>query len=155
MDIGFLVLCHNNNISHLKNTVASIRRAYSDASCAAVAYDEIKQDNLKEMHKICPTHVGGKSITSLINVGIACVSAEWIMIVMAGTWVRPHMDRKYSLFLKSNKDIFFPIVDKLANFVDATLNGLCIHRDTFKEIGNFSTDNSMEICKLFWALDAI
>ena len=107
------------------------------------------------MLQICPVHRGRNTITSLINVGMDNSTSEWTLVVMAGAFLRNNLDRKYSYFVTSQKDILFPIVDGKTNFVDGTLNGIMVHRDTWKEIGQFSNQESLSWCKLSWAMAAI
>ena len=65
------------------------------------------------------------------------------------------LDKKFSLFIERTTDILYPIADGKYNFVDATLNGLCIHRDTWKRVGELGNSNPIEICKLLWGMQAM
>lgn len=152
---GFVILCHDHGVKLVKNTAASIQRNYPKAPILCVADSSANADDLKELKKICPTVKGKDTFSSGINAGMKKAPADWNFIVIAGTWVRPQLDIRFSYFMESEKDILFPIADGQYNFVDGTLNGLLIHKKTFKEIGDMASDNPLEICKLMWALDAI
>lgn len=115
----------------------------------------MKSQSFKEMNEICPTCKGKETYTSLINAGLKSPPAEWNFVVIAGTYVRHRLDNKYSMFMESEKDILFPIVDNKYNFVDATINGLLVHKNCLKEIGPMAEIGPFEICKMMWALEAI
>lgn len=165
LDVGFVILSPEPNIGRLKSTVRSIVRNYwKDIPLICVVPKKTPPSVLSEMKTICATSRGGDTITSLINTGIKKGHKQWNIVVMEGVWVRPHIHSKYANFHTSKKDIFFPIVPdynrdgipiRLNNtFIDATLNGLCLHQETFKEVGEFSSDDSMQLTKLKWAINA-
>jgi hypothetical protein len=117
---------------------------------------------VSEMNRHCETVVGQDTITSLINVGVKESKSPWNVIVFAGSWVRGNVYRKFDAFVKSRKDILFPVVDGHYNFVDGSMNGIIIHKETFSEVGDFSTHNmqkeghnDLELIKLWWSLGAL
>jgi hypothetical protein len=66
------------------------------------------------------------------------------------------------MFIKDDKDILFPVIDRKTNFIDGSMNGIIIRKSTFLKVGNFQTQtmqkktaNEIELIKTFWALDAI
>lgn len=147
INLGFIVMGHDGDPSKISTTVKSIERSYAKAKKVVVVPEEFKKD-----HK--GAKIGGNSITSLINTGMENALAEWNVMVFAGVIIKEKLDQRYSTFMESRLDIFYPLVWGNDSFIDATLNGLAIHRDTFTEIGQFSNDNSLEICKMMWFLDA-
>ena len=148
MDIGFIILGYDGEEYKIKTTLKSISNYYGSVKCLVVIPSGIKKPFKESI-------VGGKSFTSLINEGMSHAPAEWNIIVLSGVHVREKLDEKYSVFYESRKDIFFPLIWGNDNFLDASLNGLTFHRDTFKEVGNFATnEDSLEICKLMWFLEA-
>jgi hypothetical protein len=154
-DYGFIVLCHSNATVLVNNTIKSLIRNYPTKPCICVVDSEFTKQEIADIKKICLVHKGGKTFTSLINKGMAKTTVPWNILLMAGVWVKPKLDQKFSTFLTSEKDILYPIADGKYNFVDATLNGLTIHKNTFKEVGDIPEDKELDICKLLWALDAI
>lgn len=154
INFGFIVLNPESNPSLLKNTVNSIRGKY-DAPIISVTEKTAKEQQFKEMNDICPTCRGENTYTSLINAGMKYPPADWNFIVIAGTNIGHKIDNKYSMFIESEKDILFPIVDKKYEFVEATLNGLLLHKNCLNEVGKMAEIGPYEICKLMWALDAI
>lgn len=150
INVGFIILCPNCNIGQLTTTISSIKHSYPNSPYHCVLPEHCHPDDLKSHVK------GGKTITSLINAGMSPPPCdEWNFIIMAGNWVKKLLDKKYAYFMESEKDIFFPIVEKKMNFVDGTMNGILIHRKAFQDIGFFANNSPMEVCKLMWAIDAI
>lgn len=154
INFGFIVLNPESNPSLLRNTVNSIRGKH-DVPIISVAEKSIKTQPFKEMNEICPTCKGKETYTSLINAGMKNPPADWNFIVIAGTYIRHRLDNKYSMFIENEKDILFPIVGKKYDFVEATINGLLLHKNCLKEIGKMAEIGPYEICKLMWASEAI
>jgi hypothetical protein len=127
---------------------------YGEAPIIAVTDAGTTDNEMREMKTFCPVFKGKKTFTSLINVGFQHTLAGWNFVVMAGTTMRASLDRKMSYFVNSEKDILFPIANNKWNFVEATLNGLLIHKKTFKEVGDMPNEGSLEMAKAEWALNA-
>lgn len=147
MDLGFIIMAHDGDPSKITTTRKNIERYYEGAKVTVVVPEEFKNDHVG-------VKVGGHSVTSLINVGMESPPAEWNVLVFAGVHIKERLDQRYSTFLADRLDIFYPLIWGAWTFIEAPLNGLCIHRDTFKEIGEFSNENSLEICKMMWFLNA-
>jgi len=156
IEYGFVIICPNSNTGQIKTTTNSVKHNYQTDQFICVVPNECHADDLKEINKLGKAIKGGDTITSLINAGMEKAPCnKWNFIVIAGSWIRSLLDRKFSYFIESEKDILFPIVNKQTNFVDGSINGILMHKKAFKEIGSFSNDNPLEICKLMWAMDAI
>lgn len=156
LNYGFVIICPNSNIGQIKTTTNSVKHNYQTDKYICVVPEDCHADDLKEMNKLSRTIKGGDTITSLINAGMdKTLCPEWNFIVIAGTWVRANLDRKYSYFVESEKDILFPIVDRQTNFVDGSINGFLIHKKAWIDIGHMPSNNPLEICKLVWAINAV
>ncbi len=157
LDIGFIVLCLNNNKFELKSTVDSILWSNGSHNHYGVATSSEGLDD------VCTVYEGSDTITSLINIGMQKLTNEWAFILYSGSRLKTNLQRKMCSFIKSNKDVFFPIVNGRTNFVDGSSNGIMVHRDNYREVGDFpvikkhyeSTLNDFEIAKLLWANTAI
>lgn len=79
----------------------------------------------------------------------------WNFIIIGGTWLRLGIDKKYSYFVDSEKDILFPIVERKMNFIDGSINGILWHKSFYDLVGNMYNDNPLDVCKLMWATDAL
>jgi len=154
LNYGFVILCADNNMGLAKSTVLTIRRNYSGAESVVAVSEKMHKDDVASLRGLCPTFQGKDTITSLINCGMKHAPADWNFIVFAGSYVRPNLDKKFSLFVERNTDILFPIADGKYTFVDGTMNGIFMHRDTFKLVGDMADKNPLEICKLFWSMAA-
>ena len=85
------------------------------------------------------------------------------MFIVEGAWFPKGVSTNYFRWIKSEKDVLFPIVVNynrqgepikiLATFPECTLNGMLIHKSLFVEAGKFS-DNPIKTSKEFWGLEA-
>ncbi len=152
---GFVVLATEANHGHVKTTVGSIKQNYPSSASLVVAPSHARASDLAEMARFTTAIRGGDTITSLINLGMKETTCEeWNFIVMAGGWVRPLLDRKYGYFIENDQDILFPIINRQMNFIDATINGILVHKKTFQAIGPLDEKCPIDVCKLFWAMNA-
>jgi hypothetical protein len=162
MDIGFVILCPDHNFAGLKNSIGSIRHHCYDREYIGVVGSDATADDIKVMKEICPIHKGKATITSLVNVGMKKVKHDWAFIMFGGSRVCSYLERRFTSFVKSDKDILYPVVDRKCNFVEGCFNGVLINVPFFKEVGDFpemvaekQDFNDFEMAKLFWATDAI
>jgi len=164
ISISFVILSPEPNIGRLKGTVRSIKNNYSEnANIVCSVVKNIKKSNLDEMREVCPSYKGGETITSLINNGIKNSSDGWNLLMMEGSWLPKNVKLRYLTWIKSEKDILFPIIINynkegkpikiLSNFSDCTLNGILIRKEFFLEIGKLS-ENPLQISREFWSIDA-
>lgn len=98
-----------------------------------------------------------KSYQFLENYDIAMkhCKTEWCFLVKAGTYLTKNLIRKLSMFIFSEKDIIFPVKNRIYDFTKNPLNGLLINKNTYNKIGIFGKDNPEDIIKLLWATDAV
>ena len=117
--------------------------------------DSAKPRDIKEMKDICPTFKGKNTFSSLINVGMKNAKSEWNFIIFAGSTVRQRLDEIFFVFVDSNKDVLFPIAEHKFDFINGTLNGLLINKQTFKEVGDIEETGGLEFVKTIWACKAV
>ncbi len=150
-DYGFIILCPNGNIGHLRNTISSIELYYPSTPVLVILPESCELVSLN-----VNTLIGGKTIPSMINVGMKATSCkEWNFIIITNGWMRNHIDLKYSYFIENKQDIFYPILTKKINFIDSDINGMLIHKSTFNKVGPFPDMESIKDSKLIWANKAI
>jgi hypothetical protein len=162
MDLGFVILCPNKDDLALRNTVRSIRH-YAHRDIIGVVGDNAGPHDIKKMKEWCDNVYKGKdTITSLMNTGMKRIKNDWALILFEGSIIRPMLERKICRFVTSEKDVIFPIVAGKYDFVEGSCNGILVHRNTFKEVGDFPEIgmskeglNELEVSKMFWAEDAI
>lgn len=155
LDFGFVVLCIGDNASLAKATIRNLEVNYPTAPSIVIVGETMHKDNVKMLNGIRPIYQGSKTITSLINAGMRHAPADWNMLIIAGSHVQSGLDRKFSLFVERETDILFPIADKKYIFTEGTINGICMHRNTFKMVGNMPENGSLDECKLEWSVTAI
>jgi len=156
LDFGFIVLCPNLNIGHLKNTIHSLDIYYPDAKVVVVLPGSCQKDEFESVSKLKKTFKGGKTTASLINKGIENTPCgAWNFILFSKGWVRNRLDIKYSYFVENDKDILFPIINKNLTFVASDINGMFIHAKTHQDIGDFPDMDSLDSSKIIWATRAI
>lgn len=155
-DYGFVVLCPERNYGGLKATVRSIKNHFCDKSCICVTTPEANELELKEFNQICPTFIGGKTYTSLINTGIRQNQAKWTYFVMAGIHIRNNQMNHYNTFCANEKTIMYPIIDKMWMFHESSLNGLVINKKAIEDVGYFDeVEEDFHKVRLVWAVNAI
>lgn len=152
---GFVILCPDHAVKLLESTANSIKNRYSGVPFVCATDETANTQDLKEMRLICPTYKGKGTFSSLINTGMKHAPADWNFIVCAGVTIRSKLDQKFSFFVSSEKDILFPIAENKTYFVDGTLNGIFMHKKTFKEVGDWDEHKDLCMVKTFWALEAI
>ena len=160
---GFVILSPEHNVGRVKSSLNAIKEKYPKAPVICVIGADAKDKDVKEMEQLCPVLTGKNTITSLINAAMKNGHDQWSVFLMEGANVDYGVVKKLFLFVKSIKDIMFAamadydyqgrISQLHIDFLDCSLNGLTMHKDTFKEIGDFS-DNPWHMSKLMWALSA-
>jgi hypothetical protein len=156
LDFGFVVLCPQPNIALLTNTAKSLKIYHEKYPYVGVVSNLATPPVIKEMKDAGHTVYKAKdTITSMLNTGLRNCPAEWCIFVMAGSWVRRNLAHKFSRFITEDSDILFPIVDYKCDFINCSLNGLCINKKTFKKVGPFGEQGKLEKLKEEWALYAV
>lgn len=102
-----------------------------------------------------PVMNGGDCVTSLFDTGIQNALGEWAYVVFAGSSIRRNIDLKLSRYVEAENNVLFPVVDRIWNFVDGSMNGVLINKNFFNLVGNFGSGNPLKLTKLVWADKAI
>ena len=166
LNLGFIILSPELNTGRLKSTRNSIWNQYGQASpIVCIVAKGAPTGEIKAAKELCDVQKGKDTITSLINAGFKHGTKGWNIMVMEGTWLRTHVERKYSFFMEDEKDIFFPIVSDYDiqgkpskiydKFWECSLNGVMIHQKTFKQVGDFEDGESLELSRLGWTEQAL
>lgn len=159
LDWGAIILHPNRKEGDLRNTVGSIRNHCYNRNMVCIIGNNASPQDFKNLKEHCPeTYKGRDTITSLINVGFKKLENEWGLIVFAGTRFRQFTEWKLSTFVKDDKDILFPVVERNRNFQEAPLNGVLINKKTFEKIGEWPElkgEKDFELSKLFWTAAAV
>ena len=94
---------------------------------------------------------GGMCITSMIDAACSHSKTEWVYTVLAGSILKKGIDCKISKYIKSERDVIFPVVDRIWNFVDGSINGLLLNRNFHSEVGELGFGKNLQYTKLIWA----
>jgi hypothetical protein len=159
---GFIVLAPEPNVGLIKTSMYSLHQ-YGEMITISIP----SNTNVSLLKNISPTAKivkGGNTITSLINAGFND-SNGWQIVMMAGTPVADGMTRKYNLFIENELDVLFSVVpdidrqgkiSRLNNtFSTCTLNGIAMHADVFKKVGNFKEQENLYHVREEWEKTAI
>jgi len=155
INCGFIILCPEQKIALLQATVNSIKSRYPNSPYFCVTEQNASDEDISELNKICRCYRGKSTFSSLINCGMRHARSGWNFIVCAGAIVRPRMDIKFSYFIESEKDVLYPISENKTHFVEATLNGLLLNKNMWREVGEMEEEGDFEWVKTLWALSAI
>jgi len=165
LDFGFVILSPEHNTARVASTMRSIQNYHRNKNVVCAVGEDTTATEMKELKKICPNVWRGKdTITSLINVGMKRGFKGWNMLVMEGVWARKPVAIKYSIFIENEKNILYPvIVDRnregkptkiYRDFDECSLNGIFIHQETFKEVGEFPDYGEIKKSKFLWHVAA-
>lgn len=102
-----------------------------------------------------PTYKANNCITCMFNEAFDKTKSEWLYFVFSGTSIKKNIDLKLSKYINNINDVIFPVVDRIWNFVDGSMNGILLNRKFFEEVGNFESGNDIKLTKLEWAGRAI
>jgi hypothetical protein len=154
--VGFVILCPERNWGGLKVSALTARDTFPTADVVCCVPADTTDAEVEEFSTVSRVTRGGQSITALINRGVAEVAGEWAFVFMAGNPVRESVLRKYERFVRSDRDIVYPVVNRQWEFPTASINGLLLNRRTARAVGPFAEkEDDLRLVKLFWALDAI
>lgn len=152
--LGFIILNPESNPAALRTTVRTIESNFKECSLLCVVGKDAKEQ--QENKRYAPIVEGGKTITSLIDAGVEATKKEWCMIIQAGTYLRSTSLKKYEYFQREEKEILYPVVDRIYAFDEASINGLVMPKSAIKEVGKFGDNNhSIQLVKLLWGIQAI
>jgi hypothetical protein len=153
-EFGIVILCPERNLGGLRGTASCCRDQFGVPFCCIVG-DNAKPSEIREMSAYCPVFQGGNTITSLIDVGVNVSKMPWNLVVMAGSYLRTGMVKKYRYFARSEKEVLYPVIDRKYIFDEASINGIMIHQNAIKEVGEFGSGADLSLVKLHWANKAI
>ena len=155
IDYCFVVVCIDSSTGLFKNTIDSIQQQHPGVPAICVVSKGTDPETTKFMESRCEVSHGGSTVTSLINEGFRKAQREWAFVVFSGSLARLKMHEKISFYIQSKKDILFPVANNIANFVDGTMNGMLVHRDTFRLVGDMPEDSDLGLSKAIWAHEAV
>lgn len=164
LDFGFVILSADRDMGRIKSTLRSINLYYEGIPAVCIVPKATKAVEMSELKTLCPTFRGKKTFTSLINTGLKKGCKKWNYIVMEGAILRRGLVQRYAHFITSEDDVLFPIavdydsqgrpLNLHTEFHNCTLNGLFMHQQAIKKVGDFG-DEPLEMARILWATYAM
>lgn len=136
----------------------AIQRTLNSSNFLTFSCDKIvaiPQETALGDHFGVPLVKGGNCITSMMDNIVKNLKTEWVYFVFAGTNLRKGVDKKNFIYVETYKDVLFPVVDRIWNFVDGSMNGLLISKQFYREVGDFGSGKNLQVTKLLWAEKAM
>lgn len=152
---SFAIVCPDNSPSLLGNTANCIACRFPEVPFICVANGSATAAEMSEMKAICPAYKGSDTISSLVNVALRHAPAEWVFVVFAGSTIPPKIDEKFGFFVGGEKDILYPVVHRMTNFIDGSWNGLYLNKKNFRDVGQFMESGELHDVKCEWASRAL
>lgn len=155
LDLCVVIVSFTGDAKEIRKTYFSADLLNKNYPCIVVVPDNVEV-NLEELNITgLPVLKGGNCVTSIFDTGIGNSLNDWAYMVFAGTTIRKNIDLKLSKYVESESDVIFPVVDRIWNFIDGSMNGVLINKNFFKQIGDFGSGNPLKLTKLDWAGRAI
>ena len=137
---GFIIICNNYNIKQIADTIKSIRIYYPDypviISCdSTFTKEQIKNIKILEIKNNVISKTSGE--INLIDAGISDAIPNWNILLVSGSRLKTKIDKKYTLFTKSEKDILYPVINRKFYFHESSWTGMMFSKMAYKDLGGF------------------
>jgi hypothetical protein len=149
LDMCVAIISIDGNTSGILKTQRSMDFLSKNYPSITVMPENIELDSDQEIST--PIYQGGNCITSMFDVAISKSLAPWVYLIFAGSIIRKKIDIKLSKYVEAESDVLFPVVDRIWNFIDGSVNGILINKNFHKSVGNFGSGNPLKVTKLNWA----
>lgn len=150
LDLTVVVLSIDGEPSKIEKTYHSSKFLCEKYPCIGIIPKDRTTKTLS-----CPVFNGGDCVTSLIDIGMNHVKSEWAFFVFSGSIIKKKIDKKLSSYVESKQDVLFPVVNRIWNFIDGSMNGLLISKEFYNQVGEFGSGNTLQNTKILWAERAL
>lgn len=150
LDLTVVILSIDGDPSKIEKTYVSSNFLCEKYPCIGVIPKDRAVKGLS-----CQVYNGGDCVTSLIDHGMQKVKTEWALFVFSGSIIKKKIDKKLSLYVETKKDVLFPVVNRIWNFIDGSMNGLLISKEFYSQVGEFGSGNTLQNTKILWAERAL
>lgn len=155
LDLCVAIISLNSNLNEIKKTHKRIE-FLSKNHPAIVVVPENSNLSVEDINVAnVPLFKGGNCITSMFDIAIENSIKPWVYLVFAGTTILQKIDVKLSRYVENESDVLFPVVDRIWNFIDGSINGILINQKFHASVGNFGSGNPLKVTKLNWAERAL
>jgi hypothetical protein len=150
LDVCISVISLDGNPSKIRDTLFYHQEFFEEFDKQIITNKQIEQKtNFKQF--VVPSDE--KFV--LFDKAIKESTKDWCFIILSGLHMQKSLIRKFSEFVKSEKDILFAVKNRIWDFLRNPIECLLINRNFYEEIGFFGKENPEDIIKLLWAADAI
>jgi hypothetical protein len=146
IDMEICIICIDGDFSKIRKTQKSSCFLTKDYKVIGV----IPENREAEPSEI-KIYKGGLCVTSLIDVALKNVKSEWAFIVFAGSVIKKKIDLKLSQYVENERDVLFPVVNRIHDFVRGSMNGILINKAFYDKVGEFGSGNDLQDTKILWA----
>ena len=150
LDVCISIISLDGNISKIKDTLFYHQEFFEKFDKQIISNKKTNYDNrFKEIV------VESQEKFVLFDKAITESTKEWCFLILSGLHMQKFLIRKFSEFVKSEKDVLFPIKNRLWDFLRNPIECLLINKKFYKEVGFFGKENPEDIIKLLWAADVV
>lgn len=151
LDMCVAIISLDSRVNEIKKTHKRIEFLSKNYPSIIVVPEHSKIDITDINIDNTPLFRGGNCITSMFDIAIENSMKPWVYLIFAGTTILQKIDVKLSRYVDSEKDVLFPVVDRIWNFVDGSINGILINQKFHASVGHFGSGNPLKVTKLNWA----
>ena len=155
LDLCVAIISLNSNANEIKKTHKRIEFLSKNYPSIVVVPENSNLDITEINISDTPLFKGGTCITSMFDIAIENSLCPWVYLIFAGTTILQKIDVKLSRYIESENDVLFPVVDRIWNFIDGSINGILINQNFHAAVGNFGSGNPLKVTKLNWAERAL
>ncbi len=153
LDMSVAIISIDGNISSILKTQRSMDFLSKDYPSLAIVPENVTLDPESKVNM--PLFQTGNCITSMFDSAISKSTTPWVYLIFAGSTIRKKIDLKLSKYVDCESDVLFPVVDRIWNFIDGSINGILINKNFHKLVGDFGHGNPLKVTKLEWAAKAL
>lgn len=152
---GFVIISPDANVNNFLTTLKSIRAYYPNYPVICSYPKKLSKNETIKADNNCDFVAKSDTMAGIVNMGIKYSLMDWNVILTAGTRLKSLIDKKYEPFLKDEKDILFPVINRISDFEEASFNGTMMHKSAFHDFGKFPECEDTEVSKLMWKCQGI
>jgi hypothetical protein len=154
IDVSMAVIATDENYNKINETLKYNFKIFYKYEKIVVT-NNLKVDYFNENEKLKKIHTDSFKVLENYDIALNNCMTEWCFLLHAGSSLNFDVISKLSKFITSDKDIVFPVKNRVHDFIKNPLNGLLINKKIYNKIGRFRNDNSEQIIKLLWAANAV
>jgi hypothetical protein len=153
LNVSMAIVAIDRDTNKINETLRHYYDFYTNYKKILITND-LKFDYYNKGQEYDIYHSDSFQVLENYDIALRNCKTEWCFLVQAGTYLTKHLIKKLSIFVLNEKDIIFPVKNRIYEFVKNPLNGLLINKNTYNKVGGFGKDNHLDIIKLSWGYNA-